>query len=79
MAFNFAFMIFFVCFLPFIVSLFGRDSRWKGLAVALCIASLLAGPSSDNLAAVFWFGAWVSAILAIAAWFRPRVDRRPYE
>ena len=71
---SFVLLIWLVLFLPVIVSLFGRDSRWKGLALALCIGAMLSSPSSDFLANVFWFGAWACAILSIVAWFRPRAD-----
>jgi hypothetical protein len=78
MASHFWLLIFFLWFLPFIVAPFGRDSRWKGLAMALCLATMLASPGSDILTAVFWLGAWVSAMLAIAAWFRPKVESRSF-
>src|SRR5215208_3158400 len=71
---SFVLLIWLWLFLPLIVSLFGRDSRWKGLALALCIAAMLSSPSSDFLANVFWLGAWACAILSIVPWFRPRAD-----
>jgi len=67
--FNFAAVIFFFLFLPFLVSLLGRDRRWKGLAMALCLAAMLSGPSSDLLATLCWLGAWICAVLAILARF----------
>ncbi len=72
---NFGLLIFFMWFLPFFVSMFGRNPRLKGLTMALCLATMLSSPTSDILANVFWFAAWVSAIAAILAWFRPKIDR----
>jgi predicted membrane-bound mannosyltransferase len=71
----FAALIFFL-FLPFLVSLLGRDRRWKGLAPALCLATMLSSPSSDLLANLFWFGAWVGAVLAILARFNLIKEQR---
>jgi hypothetical protein len=64
--FNFAALIFFLWFLPFLVSLLGRDRRWKGLALALCLATMLSS-SSDLLTTLCWLGAWMGAVLAILA------------
>ena len=64
--FNFAALMFFLWFLPFLVSLLGRDRRWKGLALALCLATMLSS-SSDLLTTLCWLGAWVGAVLAILA------------
>lgn len=74
MVFNFALMIFFLCFLPAIVSLFGRDSRWKGLSLGLCVATMLSVTGSDLLSSAFWLGAWGAAIVAIVTRFRPKAD-----
>ena len=52
--------------LPFIVSLFGRDLRWKGVALGFGFATLfLVG--FEWLMAACWIGAWIAAALAIRA------------
>jgi hypothetical protein len=73
--FNFAAFIFFLWFLPFLVSLLGRDRRWKGLALALCLATMLSS-SSDLLTNLCWFGAWVCAVLAILVRFNLIKEQR---
>ena len=74
--FNFAAVMFFVLFLPFLISLLGRDRRWKGLAMAMCLAALLSAPSSDFLSALCWFGAWVGTVLAMLARFNLIKEQR---
>ena len=73
--FNFAALIFFLWFLPFLVSLLGRDRRWKGLALALCLATMLSS-SSDLLTSLCWLGAWVCAVLAILVRFNLIKEQR---
>ena len=53
-------------FLPFVVALFGRDARWKVLALGLCIATLLLTGFDVPMIAC-WLGACVCAGLAIRA------------
>ncbi|MEO8320918.1 MAG: hypothetical protein ABJA75_20225 [Bradyrhizobium sp.] len=54
-----------VLFLLFLVSLFGHEPCWKLLSLGFCIATALL--PSDLLMALFWFGAWICAGLAIRA------------
>jgi hypothetical protein len=64
---GFGFVVFgmlLVPFLPFLVSLFGREPRWKVLSLALCIATLLV-TGFDVLMLLCWAGACVFAGLAI--------------
>ncbi|HEY2249242.1 MAG TPA: hypothetical protein VGH70_17505 [Bradyrhizobium sp.] len=67
--FNFFAWLLFIWYLPFLVALFGRDRRWKGLTLALCLAAMLA-TNVDVLTTLCWIGAWASAILAILARLR---------
>lgn len=55
-----------VTFLPFILSLFGRDARLKVAALALCLGALLL-VGFEVMQAVCWVGACVFAGLAIRA------------
>lgn len=65
----FVFGVFFILFLPFMVSLFGREARWKLLSLLLCIVCI-ATPmltASDVPMLLTWGSAWVFAGLAIRA------------
>lgn len=74
--FNFFAWIVFLSFLPFLISLFGRDRRWKGLAMALGLAAMLSSGISDLLTSLCWFGAWAGAVLAILARFNLIKEQR---
>lgn len=63
-----------VLFLPFIVSLFGRDARLKVATLALCIGAVLL-TGFDSLQFVGWVGACAFAGLAIRARIKANVDR----
>lgn len=63
-----------VLFLPFIVSLLGRDARLKVAALALCIGALLL-TGFDSLQFVSWVGACAFAGLAVRAGIKAKIDR----
>lgn len=62
-----------VLFLPFIVSLFGRDARLKVAALALCIGALLLS-GFDSLQFASWVAACACAGLAIRARIKAKAD-----
>ena len=62
----------FVLFLPFVVSLLGRDARLKVLSLGLCIGALLL-TGFDSLQFVSWVGACIFAGLAIRARIKAKV------
>jgi hypothetical protein len=61
---------FFLLYLPFFIALAGRrDKRWKGLALALCIAAMLSLSGGPGFWLVLlWLGALFSALMAIMPW-----------
>jgi hypothetical protein len=62
----------FAMFLPFVVSLFGRDARWQAISLGFCIATpLLLLNSHDVLMLLSWLAAWVFA--GVAIWARIKV------
>lgn len=62
-----------VLFLPFMISLFGRDARLKGAALALCIGALLL-TGSDSLQFASWVAACACAGLAIRERLKAKAD-----
>lgn len=62
-----------VLFLPFIVSLFGRDARLKAAALVLCIGALLL-TGFDSLQFASWVAACACACLAIRARIKAKAE-----